>query len=339
MFRYPLRISADRRDGITVALATWLMIGLFVDGWAHNNLAELESFWTPWHGLFYSGFSATAAWIVWNVVAHREAGQSIPSGYGPSLAGLGIFAVGGVGDAIWHTIFGIETDVDALFSPTHLLLFAGITIIMATPVRSLAARHRGEIGFRAALPSVMGTALTIALLQFFFMYASTLNNGTLGWLWRPGSDSDLPMLYGILGMLVTTAIVFGPMLAWLRRWSLPRGAFTITLGLLGVLMSALDEFDSLTEIIGPVVAAALIDGLAAWLRPHTDRARLFSFATIAPVVLWGSRMAFFEDTIGWPLEVWTGALVWTALAGVGIALLVGEPVGQLADVEREQVAA
>ncbi len=35
----------------------WLIIGVFVDGWAHMNLAQLETFFTPWHALFYSGFA------------------------------------------------------------------------------------------------------------------------------------------------------------------------------------------------------------------------------------------------------------------------------------------
>ncbi len=45
---------------LTVLLATWLIIGLFLDGWAHDNVPELESFLTPWHAVFYSGFVATA---------------------------------------------------------------------------------------------------------------------------------------------------------------------------------------------------------------------------------------------------------------------------------------
>ena len=340
MLGYPLRISDGRRDGVTVALAAWLMVGLFVDGWAHNNLSELETFWTPWHGLFYSGFSATAAWVVWNVVAHREAGRPTPAGYGPSMVGLGIFAVGGVGDAVWHTIFGVETGVDALFSPTHLLLFAGIILLLLTPVRALRARAHGRVTYRDALPAVIGTALTVVLLQFFFMYSSTLNNGTLGWEWHAGSNEDLPMLYGILGMLITTAIVFGPTLLWTRRWSLPPGLFTITLGLLGILMSGLEEFDSLGEVVAPVVAGVVIDLTAARLRPDSNRNRLMAFAAAAPVVLWGARMVAFdlEFPIGWPVEMWAGALVWTGLTGIGLATLIGEPVGSDAPAGAEPVS-
>lgn len=68
----PLRVARVRvgqhasslaYDRWMVALSAWLLVGLFVDGWAHVNLRSLESFFTPWHGLFYSGFFAVAALI------------------------------------------------------------------------------------------------------------------------------------------------------------------------------------------------------------------------------------------------------------------------------------
>lgn len=38
------------------------------------------------------------------------------------MAGAFIFGLGGFGDMIWHTVFGIEVGTNALFSPTHLML-------------------------------------------------------------------------------------------------------------------------------------------------------------------------------------------------------------------------
>jgi hypothetical protein len=49
---------------LTMLFGTWLLIGLFVDGWARTNLESLESLETlstPLHVDFYSGFEATAA--------------------------------------------------------------------------------------------------------------------------------------------------------------------------------------------------------------------------------------------------------------------------------------
>lgn len=63
--RAPQAVAAQGKQSswgthlVTVLLATWLIGGVFVDGWAHNNLAKLETFFTPWHALLYSGFAAT----------------------------------------------------------------------------------------------------------------------------------------------------------------------------------------------------------------------------------------------------------------------------------------
>ena len=80
-----------------MALSAWLIVGIFVDGWAHNN-DKPESFFTPWHGLFYSGFTATALWLLSRYRRHG----SIPVGYGLGFLGLALFAAGGVADMVWH---------------------------------------------------------------------------------------------------------------------------------------------------------------------------------------------------------------------------------------------
>src|SRR3546814_2102438 len=42
---------------VAVAFGIWMVVGLFLDGWAHDN-NKPESFFTPWHGVLYSGFAA-----------------------------------------------------------------------------------------------------------------------------------------------------------------------------------------------------------------------------------------------------------------------------------------
>ncbi|MDP9406569.1 MAG: hypothetical protein M3P95_01395 [Actinomycetota bacterium] len=74
-----------RQELVTVAFGTWLMVGLFVGGWSYSNLAELETFFTPWHALFYSGFMWTAAWVGWQALrtgAHVAGPRALPLGYG-----------------------------------------------------------------------------------------------------------------------------------------------------------------------------------------------------------------------------------------------------------------
>src|SRR4029450_11411506 len=79
-------------DAVTLLSGTWLLVGLVVDGWAHNNLQALETFFTPWHALFYSGFVATAAWVLATAGRARQPERSglagVPAGYGLGVVGV-----------------------------------------------------------------------------------------------------------------------------------------------------------------------------------------------------------------------------------------------------------
>lgn len=48
-----------------VVFGIWMIIGLFLDGWSRNQ-DKPETFFTPWHGVLYSGFGAAIAWFVWD---------------------------------------------------------------------------------------------------------------------------------------------------------------------------------------------------------------------------------------------------------------------------------
>src|ERR671932_264817 len=72
----------------TVTLGAWLMVGVYLDGWAHQHFV-VETFFTPWHGVLYSGMLATGTFFVLSGVAHTLRGRpwrrSLPVGYGLSL--------------------------------------------------------------------------------------------------------------------------------------------------------------------------------------------------------------------------------------------------------------
>src|ERR1051326_5105140 len=124
-----VRQASDRSDLVFAALGTWLLGGIFTDGWAHNHI-HVETFFTPWHALLYSGFLANAAFYVGTTIrTHRREGrawkEAAPVGYESALLGVLIFGVSGIGDLIWHTVFGIEVSVSAGFSPPHLGIMIG----------------------------------------------------------------------------------------------------------------------------------------------------------------------------------------------------------------------
>src|SRR5215216_1886720 len=107
-----------RFDWAVVLASLWFIAGLFLDGWAHANLASsLETFFTPWHGVLYSGFFAVAGVLLVCQARNMMRGhiwmQALPRGYLLALLGVALFSFGGVGDLVWHSILGIEANAEA----------------------------------------------------------------------------------------------------------------------------------------------------------------------------------------------------------------------------------
>jgi hypothetical protein len=312
---------------------------------------SLETFFTPWHALFYSGFAACAGWLLWLVWRGRRRGPSgaaaVPRGYGLGLVGLAVFAVGGAGDMSWHLLFGIERDIDALFSPTHLLLFAGIALIVTSPFRDAwDAPDPAAPGLRAFLPALVSLALVVSLVAFFFMYWSPYTT------WAPTRDAaayvaGAPADYagslrysqiteGIASALTATLLLVGPLLLVLRRWRPPAGTATVLITVPALLLSAIDSFERPALVLAALVAGLVTDALVHRLRPAPDRrAAVRLVAVLSPMVLSSAWFAALSVTTGvwYPPEIWAGTIVWTGLAGLGLALLVlpTPPPGQAAE--------
>ena len=86
------RTITTNKHYMTIVFGAWLIVGVFIDGFAHNHGA-VETFFTPWHAILYSGFLASAAWMTWLLYQSKQATggtwlQSAPTGYGLGLIGV-----------------------------------------------------------------------------------------------------------------------------------------------------------------------------------------------------------------------------------------------------------
>src|SRR6266487_6207365 len=77
-------VSSLRFDWIMVVVSVWWLGGLFIDGWAHSNIPQLETFFTPWHAVFYSGYLAVFITLIVKILQNLRqsafsAGSSTPS--------------------------------------------------------------------------------------------------------------------------------------------------------------------------------------------------------------------------------------------------------------------
>lgn len=333
------------RDGVTGALGAWLMVGLFLDGYMHNTRGgQLESFFTPWHGVLYSGFLAMALWITLPMLrAEGPLGArlaALPDGYAAGALGALIFALGGMADSVWHSVFGIEVDLEALLSPPHLVLLAGAMLMLTTPVRAMWRGPERAPVLRAFLPALASVTLATLLVGFFFMYASGLYDvhATGGFVraFEPGGPLvETPFLqevltsFGVVARLLTTAILMMAALLVLRRWQPPFGTFTVLFTTYAAFMLVLDAFRRPALVLAGLAAGIAADLIAARLRPSPDRLRAVRvFSAVVPAVLWLVHFGVLavEGDLGWPFVLWGGVVLFAAGTGYALSLLAVPPV-------------
>lgn len=325
-----------RFDWLMTGLTTWLVAGFYVDGWAHNTHPDLETFYTPWHGIMYSGFLATGL-VLGARFAHRAGrgtpwSHAMPAGYGLSLAGVLVFMVGGIGDLIWHELFGIEQSVSALLSPTHLLLATGIVLILTGPLRSAASRP-GRLGsWRVALPALLAAGYTLSALTYMTQFIHPLG--------RTGAARDYRVEIArvsasleIGGILLQSAIMTGLFLLLMQRWRLPVGSVTLILGMNAALMSAMCYQTQSTGPL-PLVGAAILAGvigdvLLATLRPSARRVwAVRAFSGLVPAIwmaLYFVVLVVAGGGVWWTVHLWTGTIVLAGVAGLLVSLLAEPP--------------
>jgi hypothetical protein len=324
-----------RFDWLMVALGAWLLGGLYLDGWAHIHVPALETFFTPWHAVLYSGYLAGAAALVVIFYLNRRRGalrsNALPVGYRLSLVGVFIFFFAGVADMLWHVVFGIEDGVEGLISPSHLALAFGGGLMMTGPLRAGLCRE-GWSGqpWIARMPLVGSLTLLVSLLTFFTEYASPY--GTTWVSKTPGGMIFLYQSVGLAGFLLQPVVLMGPVLYVLRSRPLPLGSLTLVLSVNVALMAIIHDKYLDTgpyPLIGAAVLAGLIgDALLWWLRPSRDRIR--AFRTVAFVIPAVQYLGYFIAVmwwahVTWSVHLWTGAIVIAGGMGWLVSYLVVTP--------------
>ena len=309
-----------------VVLCTWLMSGAYLDAWAHRHLARLETFFTPWHAVLYSGMFAVLAFLAINALRNQAKGKALsdvlPAGYGLSLIGCVLFGIGGVIDMFWHLRFGIEVSLAALVSPPHLLLMLALGLIVTGPLRAAWRRP----GMQAPVTAIISASLLLSMFTFFDQFDQPLVNPWAGT--QVGSQSTIAYVQqlGILGIMVQTALLMGVILYLLSRFTLPFGSLTLLVGLNGVMLGSLEQHFELIAVA--VVGGLLADLAVLWLRPGPERVialRVASF--VGPVAVSSLYLLVIELTrgIGWPVTLWLGSILVSGAIGFLLSCLTVHP--------------
>lgn len=316
---------------VTSLLGMMLVGGVYADGWAHLNAGGLDTFFTPWHGMLYGGFSLLLLWVL-VVVLHRRRrgaawGRSVPEGYQAGVVGIVIFALGGFLDLAWHTALGVETGIGALISPTHLLLLMGGVTLLSSPLHAWAATRPQSMHPPTSmlLPwyAVLAVAAVAALAAFFLSYLSvfvspgavtaltTIPEGAAG-----HTEAELTTVAGAGAYLVGTVLLVGAYLYARRFGDLPLGGLTVLVAAVAIPGAFLTDFEYAIPAVTAVVATALLDlGFAA----H----RSAVVAAALPGVVWTGQLVGLNimGAVAWPPELWSGVIVLSMLGGFAIHLI------------------
>ncbi|MFB4286172.1 hypothetical protein ACBI99_00935 [Nonomuraea sp. ATR24] len=321
---------SPRTDLVTALLGVWFGVGLMIDAWAHTQLsAELETFFTPWHAVFYSGFAAVSAWLIWQVLRNTRTGRqgvaAVPMGYLAGLVAVPAFAAFGFADMMWHTVLGIETSLDILFSPSHLGLIVTMLLIITTPLRS--AWKAPDVGDRPSLgrllPALIGLAFATTLVSLFLSYGDAMQwDGES--VVAAFSNEEMPG-HLAASMVMTNVIMLAPVLLLVRRWELPFGSMTVMYGIAVLMPGAQTAFGNVPILLSFVAAGLAGDVLIRLLRPSARRRGAYwAFAGLSAFVTWSLYMGVASAVAGrLPTvpELWTGSPIVAGLVGLALGAL------------------
>ncbi|GCE24878.1 hypothetical protein KDA_03620 [Dictyobacter alpinus] len=336
--RYPLTVEKATIEGsrfnLIFALSTvWFLAGACLDAWAHSHLARLETFFTPWHAVLYSGFLATAlvllGVICFNRLRTSSWREAIPAGYELTVLAVAGFAIGGVGDMFWHIFFGIEQNIDAEMSPTHLFLMACGCIFLASPYRALYHNSGTTLQGVQRLNLVLSQILLMALPSIILTSFHPL---TQFWpTYVPTGDNKGQSL-AVVSIYFQAVLVTGYALFAVQRWRLFPGFFTFSWGVTAIMMAVLG--DSVLSVVIASLAGLLTDVAYAWLRPDPSKQltnyRLFAMCVPMLLFLVYFLVLQFATPTGviWTIHLSVGSIVVSGLLGLLLTYLIKPPVIQ-----------
>lgn len=332
----PRNATLDLAIGV---IGLWLASGFLLDSWAHLHV-PVETFFTPYHGVFYAAMVMGAIVLAVEAVRNRSKGYTgwnmWPSAYQPTLIGVPVFFLGGIGDLIWHTFFGVEERVEAVTSPTHLIIGLGVLILCSGPIRSALEARSRLLTLRAQLPLILALAAWIEFIHLGTAYAFEPSAASIymppnGILYSPDYFTNAMLVSyktgsGVAIILLQTLILMAFVIWMASRFRPGPGAMTLFF-LLGncIIAAALTNDTPLLEtyiamaLAGGIVADAIIARSARPLKPPA----LYVFGFVVPVVYYGTYFIVTIATGGtwWNPELIGGSLVWAGVGGLGLTLL------------------
>jgi hypothetical protein len=303
-------LSSRAFDAVAALLLVTVIGGAYLDGWAHAHGRVDDSFFTPWHAVLYAGWALNGMFFAIAAWRGRAAGwrNALPAGYVASLAGAVIFGLGGIGDLLWHELLGIEKGIEALLSPTHLMLAVAMFLIAGGPLRAAIARGGFGSSLAEKLPVILSLTGMVSVLTFFT--SPLVELGAFRIAGQAGGEL-------VLG-LILNAIFWTAAGLFATRLGLGTPAITIIVLINSAAMALFNGRLYPWPLVLGLGAGALLADLAVLLiKPAHSNRRWLMLALLIPALAVAGY--FLAGNLRYGLQVrihaWAGLIVMCAAAG------------------------
>ncbi|GIF20815.1 hypothetical protein BJ973_001279 [Actinoplanes tereljensis] len=320
---------SSRERWIMLVASAWLVTGLQLDAYAHATTPELETFWTPWHAVLYSGIAASGLTLVWllrsrlpNIPTYATV-IALPNALRVPLLGMAFLLVGGGIDTLWHNIFGIEQGLEIFVSPSHEFIILGMVLVAVGPALMTTS---DRLSFADGTLVTISALLTVLPLHIYSLHANLLGTIFFGDGENPVRiySTDAQIMHGFL---FTTVLLLLPIILIGRRWRLPIGVPSLLVGLPAIAMHLMflegePWWLPLTVAFG-AVGVELVARVLGPVLPLSPGQAWVLLGLVAPPLVWGALLvvADLEIGVGWNVHIVSGLLTYTALTGIGTVLI------------------
>lgn len=320
---------------LLVLIACNLITTIGLAGDIARHLQEPDNlegdFLSSWHLVLYGGVTAVGVWLGVGAIRH---GTRFLASAGWTTAGFALLASGGVVDALWHAQFGTEANVEALVSPPHLMVFAGLGLLLTSPIVVLWRRPARRLGVVASLVALSSIVTFLLVTSLFTGFLSPLASGmslSQGYVEPMVGESpvDYDQVRGLGVAVWTSAVLVAAFTVLLVRFRPAPGITGVGVLLCGAPVLALSDPQIVRPlVIGYAMAGLVTEVLVALLgRPTLGRRGAALNGAAMSAMLWAATFALLgnEGRLLWSEAMWGGTILLTAMVGATVGALVALP--------------
>ena len=337
----PLRIG-DGELAVLIVCTLVTTIGLAADIARHllDDVANLQGdFLSGWHLVLYGGVASVGAWIAFGALRR---GPTFVGSVPTTTIGFLTLTVGGLVDAAWHEALGTEQAVEALVSPPHLIVFAGLAFLLTSPLVLLWRRPVNRLGPLASVAAVVSVVSALLVASLFTGFLSPMAGGLslqAGYIEPLVGESmqEYDQVRGLGVVLWSPVLILSGFILLLGRFRVTPGLLLVGMAVLGVPPVVLAGESSVPVLIGFVVAGVVREvGVALAARPTLRPAAASAVSAAVGSTLWAATFVALraESRLNWSETMVYGSVMLAGMGGAAVAALVMArvgPVDELAD--------